>query len=40
MFMQTCLIPLMEESLPTGNYWMLLDVFVGYVQVVQMNPDI
>lgn len=40
MFMQTCLISLLKECLPTGNYWMLLDVLVGYVQEVQKNPDI
>lgn len=40
MFMQTCLISLIKECLPTGNYWMLLDVLVGYVQEVQKNPDI
>lgn len=37
MFMQTCLVYLMKENLHTGNYWLLLDVFVGYVQEVQIE---
>jgi len=29
----------MQESLPAGNYWMLLHMSVGYVQEIQKSPD-